>query len=125
MNVDGVGQSRWMEFSAPLDDQVDSEVPAPSGLASGFVDPLVTGKQVMVDQQSAPISIASKVSESTAIQKLRSVIIGPSVRYDPADLVVTVVPSPPKGIFCFFWLYFLIFPFISYSCSYQSQHPDP
>lgn len=86
MNVEEVGHSRWMEQSAPLDSDH-----ATTYLVAWEV--IVVGKQV--------ISEFSEMRTPVPKPRLRSVIIGPSVRHDLEDPLVTVVPSLLRQVLTF------------------------
>lgn len=84
--------------TAPSDYFIVTDPIASGDLESSFVVPIVACKQDLSIQQS---SLAFGVSKAKSVNKLKSVIIGSSVRYDPPDPLVIVLPSLLKKVFNF------------------------
>jgi hypothetical protein len=100
MHVDGDGHNRWMEQSTPWvsENVATHSVAGGVKIQLGFEEPVAVGKQVVSEYVSG-----KKHSEFVSIfgapkPRLKSVIFGPSIRHDPEDPLIAVVPSLLKKV---------------------------
>lgn len=100
MHVDGGGHNHWMEQSAPWVSKNVATHSVTGGvkIQPGFEDPIAAGKQVVLEYVSG-----KKSSEFVSVfgapkPRLKSVIFCPSVRHDPEDPLIVVVPSLLKKV---------------------------